>query len=227
MKKKILVIDDDIMALRMLKKYLEGEYEVLLENAGYRFAENIRDYHVDMILLDIEMPVMNGIEVFDVFRSSQHDDIPVIFLSGVTNPEIVRETIEKGAAGYIVKSASKIEVLTRIREVFRERSGQKNLTSTIILGNDNSHINSVKLAMESAGYRARVSLSITDTIKELNHDETNVLIIVEPLQYCSEQEAYDSICSYFKGVKIPVVFCEEVFSRESILDKVGKAIGGQ
>lgn len=227
MKKKILVIDDDIMTLRMLKKHLEGDYEVQLENSGYRFAENVQDYHVDMILLDIEMPVMNGMEVFDAFPAGKHDDIPVVFLSGITNPEIVREAIEKGAAGYIVKTAPKIEVLTRIREVFRERSGQKNLNSTVILGDDILHINSVKLAMESAGYRVRVALSITDAIKELNHDETNVLIITGPFLYSSEQDAYETICSYFKGTRIPVVFCEESFSRESILEKVGKVIGGQ
>ena len=227
MKKKILVIDDDIMALRMLKKYLESDYEVQLENSGYRFAENVQDYHVDMILLDIDMPLMNGMEVLEAFLAGPHDDIPVVFLSGMTNPQIVREAIEKGAAGYIVKTASKIEILARIREVFREKSGQKNVTSTIILGSDISHINSVKIAMESAGYRARVALSIADAVKELNHDETNVLIFAEPFVYCSEQEAYDAVSSYFKGSKIPVVFCDEVFSRESILEKVGKAVGGQ
>lgn len=225
MKKKILVIDDDIMTLRMLKKELEGEYEVQLENAGYRFIENIQDYHVDMILLDIEMPVMNGMDVFDSFLKLPHDDIPVVFLSGITNPEIVREAIEKGAAGYIVKSAQKIEILTRIREIFQERSGHKNLTSAVVIGYSIQHISSVKLAMESAGYRVRVALSITDAIKELKHDETDVVIMVEPFSYCGEEEAYNTICSYFRGTRIPVVYCNEVFSRESILEKVGKAIG--
>lgn len=226
MSKKILVIDDDIMTLRMLKKHLEGDYEVLLENAGYRFAENIQDYHVDMILLDIEMPIMNGMEVFDAYLKAEHSDIPVIFLSGVTNPQIVREAIEKGAAGYIVKTAPKMEILTKIRETFREYSGQKNLVNAVVLGNDIQYIKPVKLAMESAGYNVRVALSVTDAIKELKRSEADVLIITDPFIYARETEAYDTICSYFKGVKVPVVFCENDFSRESILDKVGKAIGG-
>lgn len=225
MKKKILVIDDDIMTLRMLKKYLEGDYEVQLENAGYRFVENVQDYHVDMILLDIEMPIMNGMEVFDAYLNLPHSDVPVVFLSGVTNPQIVREAIEKGAAGYIVKTAPKMEILTKIREMFREQTGQKNIISTVILGNELSHIKSVKSIMETLGYRVRVAFSITDAIKELKRDETDVLIMIDPLSYSGEQEAYDTICSYFKGSKIPVVFCENDFSRESILDKVGKVIG--
>ncbi len=105
MKKKILIIDDDIMMLRTLKKHLETDFEIRLENAGYRFVEHIEDYHADMILLDIEMPVMNGMEVFDSFMSHPHPDIPVVFLSDTSNPQIVREVMEMGASGYILKNA--------------------------------------------------------------------------------------------------------------------------
>ena len=226
MKKKILVIDDDVMALRMLKKYLEGEYEVQLENAGYRFVENLQDLNVDMILLDIEMPVMNGMEVLEAYRNLEHPDIPVVFLSGVANPQIVREAIEKGADGYIVKNAPKMEILTRISEIFKEHSGQKNVKNAIVLGADPKHIEAVKIIMESANYDVRVALSVTDSIKELKLNGADVLIITEPFIYADEKDIYDSICSYFIGLKIPVVFCENSFTRDSILDKVGKVLEG-
>lgn len=224
MKKKILVIDDDVMSLRTLKKYLEGDYEVLLENAGYRFVENLQDYNADMILLDIEMPVMNGIEVFDAYKKLDHSDIPVVFLSGDTNPEAVREVIEKGASGYLVKTASKMEILARISEIFREQDGQKNPKRAIVLGGDPKHIQAVRIIMESANYDVVVSLSIIDCIKELKAFDTDVLIITEPLGYADEREAYKSICSYFDDVKIPVMYCDNTFSGESILDKVGRVL---
>ena len=55
MKKRILIVDDDIMTLKLLKKNLEETYDVVTENAGYRFVEKMETYEADLILLDIEM----------------------------------------------------------------------------------------------------------------------------------------------------------------------------
>ena len=92
MKKRILIVDDDIMTLKILKKYLEDTYDVVTENAGYRFVEKMGSYGADLILLDIEMPVVNGIEAFDkLIKDPELNETPVVFLSGVANPNLVRE----------------------------------------------------------------------------------------------------------------------------------------
>ena len=116
--KKILIIDDDIMTLQIMKKHLEKDYEVQIENAGSRFLKKIDEYKMDLILLDIEMPIMNGKQVFDELRMMpDYQHIPVIFLTGVTEPQLVMQLMQEGAAGYIVKSAGKEEMLKKIERV--------------------------------------------------------------------------------------------------------------
>lgn len=121
--KKILIIDDDIMTLQILKKQLEKYYDVQIENAGYRLIKKIEDYHMDLILLDIEMPIMNGKQVFEELRNiPKYQQIPVIFLTGVAEPQLVMQLMQEGAAGYLVKTAGKDEMLKKIEKVLRKFS---------------------------------------------------------------------------------------------------------
>ncbi len=121
--KEILIIDDDIMTLQILKKQLEKYYDVQIENAGYRLIKKIEDYHMDLILLDIEMPIMNGKQVFEELRNiPKYQQIPVIFLTGVAEPQLVMQLMQEGAAGYLVKTAGKDEMLKKIEKVLRKFS---------------------------------------------------------------------------------------------------------
>ena len=126
MRRRILIIDDDVMTLQVLKKYLEASYDVVLENSGYRVAERIDEYDADLILLDVEMPVMNGLEVFGHIKiSEKFKNVPVLFLSGVSNPTIVRDAMLGGAAGYFIKTSTKSELINKVESIFAERMGEE------------------------------------------------------------------------------------------------------
>ncbi len=118
MKKSVLIIDDDVMTLRVLKKYLEDDYVVYMENSGFRVVDRLLENPVDLVLLDVEMPIINGIEVFYKIKENEKiKDIPVLFFSGVSNPTVVREVLSHGAAGYFVKSSSRTELLIKVESI--------------------------------------------------------------------------------------------------------------
>ncbi len=225
MKRKILIIDDDIMTLRMLKKHLENDFEIRLENAGYRFVEHVADYPVDMILLDIEMPVMNGMEVFDSYLQQPHQDVPVVFLSGVSNPQIVREAMEKGAAGYILKTAPKAEMIDRVKQIFFEYVGSRIKPHVLVLGNDPTTLRIAKLDLESGDYRATCVFSVTEALDVLRRETVDAFLIAEPIIGIPEQEIYETICRKLGARSLPVVYGADSFTKEILLDKVGKMIG--
>ncbi len=225
MKRKILIIDDDIMTLRMLKKYLENDYEIQLENAGYRFVEHVGDYRVDMILLDIEMPVMNGMEVFDIFLKQPHPDIPVVFLSGVSNPQIVREAMEKGAAGYLIKTAPKAELIERVKQIFFEYAGSRIKPHVLVLGNDATSIRIAKLDLEAGGYRTTCVFSVIEAMDVLRQETVDAFLILEPILHVREQEIYETICAKLEVRSLPVVYGAQSYSKDILLDKVGKVVG--
>lgn len=77
MRKCILVVDDDEMNLKRTQMILEKQYDVLLAESGWEALEKVKEEKIDLILLDIAMPIMDGLETFKRMKES-NVEIPVI-----------------------------------------------------------------------------------------------------------------------------------------------------
>ena len=113
MKKRILVVDDDAMNLMLTKRILEKEYNVLLAESGKEALLKMKGEKIDLILLDIAMPGMNGIETFERMKEISVD-IPVIFLTASGYEDDVRSAIRLGAVNYLKKPFFPKELLKRV-----------------------------------------------------------------------------------------------------------------
>ena len=113
MKKRILVVDDDAMNLMLTKRILEKEYDVLLAQSGKEALLKMKGEKIDLILLDIAMPEMNGIETFERMKEISVD-IPVIFLTASGYEDDVRSAIRLGAVNYLKKPFFPKELLKRV-----------------------------------------------------------------------------------------------------------------
>ena len=103
-KKTILVVDDDATTLRSLKTMLEEKYNVNLANSGEKTFEMLSNKIPDLILLDYEMPDMNGKEVLEKIRADEkYRGIPVIFVTGISDKEQITPLIALRPSGYILK----------------------------------------------------------------------------------------------------------------------------
>ncbi len=87
--------------------------------SGKNVIKYLQKYHVDLILLDYIMPEMDGPEVFDRLRAnSDYKDIPVIFLTGVSEKETVIKTlVDLKPEGYVLKPSKKSELVAKIIDV--------------------------------------------------------------------------------------------------------------
>ena len=112
MKKRILVVDDE-MNLMLTKRILEKEYNVLLAESGKEALLKMKGEKIDLILLDIAMPEMNGIETFERMKEISVD-IPVIFLTASGYEDDVRSAIRLGAVNYLKKPFFPKELLKRV-----------------------------------------------------------------------------------------------------------------
>lgn len=113
MKKRILVVDDDNLNLARTKKILGEDYLVLLAESGMDALEKLKNERVDMVLLDIDMPKMNGIETFERMKGLGAD-MPVIFLTASGLEEDVVSAIKLGAVNYLKKPFRPQELLKRV-----------------------------------------------------------------------------------------------------------------
>ena len=119
MQRRILVVDDDAMNLKRTRMILEKYYNVLLAESGREALDKIKCEKIDLILLDIAMPVMDGLETFKRMKES-NVEIPVIFLTASGYEDDVRTAINLGAVNYLKKPFFPEELLKRVAMGFEE-----------------------------------------------------------------------------------------------------------
>lgn len=121
-KKKILVVDDSGAMLRNVKGWLESRYQVILANSGTMAIKYLATNRPDLVLLDYEMPVLNGKQVLEMIRSeSEFSSIPVMFLTGKNDKESIQQVLSLKPEGYILKSTKPEQIVQMIDEFFAKR----------------------------------------------------------------------------------------------------------
>jgi two-component system cell cycle response regulator len=120
----ILVVDDGEVNRDLAEACLTGAgYRVLLAADGVEGIRLARDRSPDVILLDIVMPGMSGLEVCRTLRADPLTvDIPVIFVSALDDPTDIIQGLEMGADGYITKPYNPREVVARVKASLRIKS---------------------------------------------------------------------------------------------------------
>src|SRR6266568_4736830 len=115
---KILIVDDEPQIRRVLKVILTGErYEIVEARSGEAALLQFREFLPDLVLLDLNMPGMGGLETCRVIRETS--DVPVIILTVRPQEDEKVELLDAGADDYVTKPFGKRELLARIRAALR------------------------------------------------------------------------------------------------------------
>jgi len=111
----IIAVDDEPVNLFLLEDIIEDRYQVLLAESGEACFEHLQSVKPDLILLDINMPGINGFEVCEKLKNTPDlKDIPVIFLTAMMGAEDERRGLQLGAVDYITKPFTESILLARI-----------------------------------------------------------------------------------------------------------------
>lgn len=121
-KKKILLVDDNGTTLRNIKGWLDEKYTVVPCNSGTRAIKYLATNKPDLILLDYEMPVVDGKQVLEMIRSENDlQAIPVIFLTGKSDRESVMQVMSLKPEGYLLKTMPPEHIIASINEFFEKQ----------------------------------------------------------------------------------------------------------
>jgi two-component system, NarL family, response regulator YdfI len=121
LKKNILIVDDHLVVREGLKLILETNesYKVIGEAGnGQEAIEFLGNHKVDVILLDLNMPVMSGLETIQYLNQNQID-IPVIILTTYNEDELMIKGIQSGAKGYLLKDTGRDDLFRTIESALR------------------------------------------------------------------------------------------------------------
>ncbi len=117
-KKTILIVDDEPQLAGFVKMRLEANnYDVILASDGVEGLKKVREEKPDIILLDIQMPNLNGFSMLTKLRdNSETRSVPVIMLTAKDTPDSIARALEIGANDYIVKPFDSKVLLEKIKK---------------------------------------------------------------------------------------------------------------
>ena len=122
--KRVLVVDDDVKTVELVKLYLNRDgYRVLTAFDGVEALRLARESHPDLIVLDLMLPGLSGLEVCHTLR--EESDVPIIMLTAKTTDQDKLEGLDLGADDYVTKPFSPRELAARVRAVLRRLPGER------------------------------------------------------------------------------------------------------
>jgi DNA-binding response OmpR family regulator len=202
--KKILVIDDHADSVFLLKDRLEHEgYEVIAAYDGKSGMHKAFNENPDLILLDIMMPDIDGLEVCRTLLNTQSTkDIPVILVTGKADAEGTREGLQAGAFDYIKKPVNKTELLARIHSALKLRETTKLLIEV-------EKINTFAATVVTANHEIKqpltlINLSAAAIRREIGKDEINREAVLKRIGFIeTAAREINNVLEKFKAIRSP------------------------
>jgi two-component system alkaline phosphatase synthesis response regulator PhoP len=122
--KRVLVVDDDAKTVELVKLYLRRDgYRVITAYEGIEALRLAREGHPDLIVLDLMLPGINGLEICRTLRTES--DVPIIMLTAKTTDQDKLVGLDLGADDYVTKPFSPRELAARVRAVLRRLPGER------------------------------------------------------------------------------------------------------
>ena len=122
--KRVLVVDDDVKTVELVKLYLNRDgYRVLTAYDGIEALRLARESHPDLIVLDLMLPSIDGLQVCRTLRDES--DVPIIMLTAKTTDQDKLIGLDLGADDYVTKPFSPRELAARVRAILRRLPGER------------------------------------------------------------------------------------------------------
>ncbi len=133
-----LIADDDRVQRALLKRFLQQlKVQVREAQNGLHLLEQLEDADPDFVILDLDMPILDGPEALRAIRATpKYRDLPVIAVTGRKDPEMVKSLIALGVADYLIKPVQFAQFGPRVRAVMQSAGGRRETTENTLLAVD-------------------------------------------------------------------------------------------
>ena len=204
---RIFVVDDDRDHAESLAEILELRgYTAEIACSGEEAVERFRVADFDLVLMDVKLPGMNGVETFFAFRELR-PDARVIMMTGFSVEQLLRQAVEHGALGVMHKPFSAEDLLATVENV-------KPRGLVLVADDDPLYAESVAEVLLGAGYRVRIARTGQEAIEIMQRGGVDCLLLDLRLPVLSGLEVYMALQR--AGQVVPTVLvtghpaCDEV-----------------
>ncbi len=174
---RVLIVDDDTNILKVLREILKPwGLEITTLQDPSQFWETLKATAPDLLVLDVEMPLKSGIELCQELRNNLEYDIPVLFLTAHSSPDIMRQVFAAGADDYVRKPIVEPEIVARILNRIERTRRLQNFAQidplTGLANRQKSTVEINKLLKEASHHNQPLCLSVLKiaNLQQINHN---------------------------------------------------------
>ena len=219
----ILVVDDNPVNTRLIKIIIEAAgYQTCFASNGKESIAKVNECTPDLVLLDIDMPVMNGIDACRYLKKHQETkEIPVIFVTANLEDNILKEAFNSGGTDYVRKPVNEIELLARIkttldsRKFHEERLEKEKLAGVIemagaICHEINQPLQSIYAYCETLTLDGKMKKQVYDYFLKIDEQIKRIAKITKQVSRIKKYESRD----YLPGSRIIDIEKASVYGRK-------------
>lgn len=138
---RVLIVDDDTQCSETMGLYLQGNARVHIVNGGRSALDYVQQNQVDVILLDIEMPIMDGFVTLEQLRKIESCiNVPVILITGRKDKSTIFNSSAMGVDGYLIKPVSQETLIQKVNEAYEGKKLENNKPTVLMIDDDMSFL---------------------------------------------------------------------------------------
>lgn len=212
----ILIVDDDAQTLKTMSLYLEGKARVSTVIGGRQALDYVRQHPVDIILLDVEMPIMDGFLTLEQLRKVEECiNVPIIFVTGKNDKHTILNSSLLGVDGYLVKPVSKQTLLNKIDEVYQNKADIHNRKTVLMIDDDMSYLKQMNNLLQDT-YNVIMINSAKLALNYLLKHTPDIIILDYQMPLYNGANVMNMIQKNNLGRPIPVIILSGALDREAL-----------
>ena len=202
---RILIVDDDIQVLKIMSQYLKDIAHVDTVTGGKQALDFVTTHNIDIILLDVEMPILDGFLTLELLREVESCiNVPVIMVTGKQDKHTIFNSCLKGVDGYLVKPVAKNTLIQKINEVYKKQTTVIDKKTIMLIDDDMSYLKQLNNMLQGI-YNVVMINSAKLALNYLSKHTPDLIVLDYQMPLFSGAEVMNMIKQNENNADIPII----------------------
>lgn len=213
---KVLVVDDDPYELELMRTYLEPVAIVTTALGGQRALELVQKNPVDIIFLDVNMPVMNGFKTLERLRNLKECiNVPVVFVSGQNDRYSVMNSVYMGTDGYLLKPVKKEVLQNKVIELYMKKDTSTHKKTILAIDDDMAYLKTINSYLKDT-YHVVIINSAKLAFDYLMKHTPDLVLLDYQMPLYNGASLLNMVSKKIDGQSIPVIVLSGTIDRNAL-----------
>ncbi|MDD6570943.1 MAG: response regulator [Thermoflexaceae bacterium] len=215
---RVLIVDDDAQALEIMSLYLREIADVTTVIGGKQAIEYVQQQPVDVILLDVNMPIMNGFKVLEQFHNMKECiNIPVMFVTELSGKSTVMNSIFMGSDGFLVKPVDKVTLQQKVKELYQKKNRALKQKTILAIDDDMAYLKTIDSYLRDT-YNVIIINSAKLALSYLMQHRPDLILLDYQMPLYNGSSFMNMLNRQSDANPIPVIILSGVIDKEVLKD---------